>query len=182
VATATGLEIVKGMVQLTEEYSSGSAYDDRFVNEGGPSTVPIGGIIMWSGASVPENWALCNGQTAYGVTTPDLRNRFVLAAGGSYSIGSTGGASTHTLTIDEMPSHNHGVTDPGHTHAYTSPLIGDYPGLDHDENGSAVEYPYHNWGTTSSSTTGISIQSRGGGQAHNNMPPYYALAFIMRVR
>ncbi|MFH1145079.1 MAG: tail fiber protein [Candidatus Eisenbacteria bacterium] len=160
-----------------------SGLDTRFVNEEGPGTIPVGGIVMWSGGSVPSGWALCNGQTVNGHTTPDLRDRFVVAAGGGYSIGSTGGESMHTLTTSEMPSHDHGVTDPGHAHFYTSPVYGNYQGLDYDgENGTAVEYPYENAAGTVSATTGISIQSSGEGAAHNNMPPYYALAFIMRVQ
>jgi microcystin-dependent protein len=180
----TGLQVSDDAVMLTAAYSSGSALDSRFVNEEGAGTIPIGGIIIWSGAigSIPSGWALCNGQTANGHTTPDLRNRFVLGAGSGYSVGSTGGESTHILTESEMPSHNHGVTDPGHHHAYTNPNYGNYAGLDHDENGSATEYPYEDASSTGNGLTGISIQYAGGGNAHNTMPPYYALAFIMRVQ
>ena len=47
----------------------------------GYGTVPIGTIVMWSGSTVPDGWALCNGQTANGVRTPDLRNKFIVGAG-----------------------------------------------------------------------------------------------------
>jgi hypothetical protein len=68
--------------------------------------MPSGGIIMWSGsvATIPAGWLLCNGANG----TPDLRNRFVLGAGSSYVPGATGGSSTHELTINELPYHNHG--------------------------------------------------------------------------
>ncbi|MCK4412964.1 MAG: hypothetical protein KAY32_05425 [Candidatus Eisenbacteria sp.] len=139
---------------------------------------------MWSGsiASIPSGWALCNGSTVNGHPTPDLRNRFVLGAGSSYSVGATGGEASHTLTINEMPSHSHGVSDPGHTHLYTNPVYGSLQGMVHDENGTAVEYPIADGWNTASSTTGISVNSAGSGWAHNNMPPYYALAYIMRVQ
>jgi len=118
VNTGTGLEISSDAVRLTAAYSGGSAHDSRFVNEEGPGTIPIGGVIMWSGSigSIPSGWALCNGGTVNGHTTPNLLNRFVLGAGSSYSVGSTGGETSHTLTINEMPTHSHGVSDPGHTH------------------------------------------------------------------
>ncbi len=189
VTTGTGLEISDDAVRLTAAYSTGSAYDSRFVNEEGAGTIPIGGIIMWSGSvgSIPTGWALCDGSTVNGRTTPDLRGRFVLPAGSGSGltprgVGETGGEETHTLSANEMPSHNHSVDDPGHAHSYTNPLIGNYQGLNHDENGSAVEYPYENWGTTASSMTGISLGNTGSSWAHNNMPPFYVLAFIMRVQ
>lgn len=66
---------------------------------------PAGIITMWSGSqsNIPTGWALCNGQNG----TPDLRNRFIVGAGDEYNVSSNGGAKTHTITIDEMPSHSH---------------------------------------------------------------------------
>jgi len=80
----------------------------------GDGSVPRGVIVMWSGsiATIPSGWALCDGANG----TPDLRDRFVVGAGSSYSVGATGGENIHTLTVAEMPSHNHTYTDPGHTH------------------------------------------------------------------
>jgi microcystin-dependent protein len=61
--------------------------------------VPAGAIIMWSGASVPSGWALCDGTN----DTPNLVNRFVVGAGSTYSLDATGGSANATL-----PSHTHG--------------------------------------------------------------------------
>ena len=94
--------------------------------------VPVGGIIMWAGAlgSLPGNWELCDGANG----TPDLRNRFVLGAGGSYGVGSTGGAESLSLGHDhesggaagtsstETNNHGHGVssnTGAGSNHTHT---------------------------------------------------------------
>jgi hypothetical protein len=78
----------------------------------GASGIPSGGIIMWSGsiAEIPAGWALCDGTNG----TPDLRDRFVLGAGSTYAVGDTGGAMTHTHTvnIDAFVS----ASSSGHTH------------------------------------------------------------------
>lgn len=70
-------------------------------------------------------WGICNGVSYTGplgaIATPDLRDRFMTGALGSYSIGNTGGANAVTLIVAEIPSHTHGVTDPGHTHIVTDP-------------------------------------------------------------
>lgn len=152
--------------------------------------VPVGGIIDWSGsiASIPYGWQLCDGTNG----TPDLRGAFVLGAGGAYAVGDTGGAATHTLTAAEMPAHTHDDgtyatdTEPGHHHASkerndfatggsTNGLQAqDSGGADNGAAGSAAG------GSHNHDVIGTS-GSAGGGVAHNNMPPYYALAKIMRV-
>lgn len=74
-----------------------------------------------------EGWAICDGQSHYNsklkknIQTPNLIDRFVVSAGGSYSVGDTGGSNTVVLSVNELPAHNHAVTDPGHTHDITDP-------------------------------------------------------------
>lgn len=58
--------------------------------------VPRGTIVLWSGSTIPTGWHLCDGTNG----TPDLRDRFVYGAGGSFSIGNTGGSATHSHSID----------------------------------------------------------------------------------
>ena len=74
----------------------------------GPELVPAGVIVMWSGAvaSIPPSWALCNGSNG----TPDLRDRFIVGAGGSYEVGDIGGSASVQLTSAEIPAHNHNVS------------------------------------------------------------------------
>ena len=153
------------------------------------------GDIKYSCKSVDhDGWLKCTGSaisrsdyadlftsigTAFGsgdgTTTfnlPDARGRVLGAIGTgagltARSLGDTVGEETHTQTVTEMPSHNHGVTDPGHNHAYqnqagnTSAEISGSAMADNDE--------YNQ--TTGTSPTGITIDNTGGGQAFNVMQP-----------
>ncbi|MBW2675885.1 MAG: hypothetical protein JRD89_21210, partial [Deltaproteobacteria bacterium] len=94
--------------------------------------------------------------------TPDLRDRFIVGAGSSYALGDTGGEATHTLTIAEMPSHTHQI---GQDQKYVCAT----PGETYVARAGSGTTVYWNTGAT------------GGGQAHENRPPYYALYFIMKA-
>lgn len=137
------------------------------------ATIPSGLISMWSGSigSIPTGWALCDGTSG----TPDLRNRFVIASGGTYAVGTTGG-SADAIVVSH--THTATVSDPGHFHALygTTVPIGSGQGAAADVTGS----PFGNTGTA---TTGISVtnQSAGASGTNANLPPYYALAYIMKT-
>tara|TARA_S200000501_G_scaffold366916_1_gene402484 strand:+ start:1176 stop:1820 length:645 start_codon:yes stop_codon:yes gene_type:complete len=83
--------------------------------------IPVKGIIMWSGtiaeAEALSNWRICDGTNG----TPDLRDKFVLGVGSTANAstaakGELGGSNTIQLSIDQMPEHNHNITDNGHIH------------------------------------------------------------------
>lgn len=154
-----------------------------------PAGMPSGGIIMWSGstASIPSGWFLCNGSNG----TPDLRDRFVVGAGSSYGVGATGGANSVSLSTSQIPSHSHtfnGTTNTvgAHDHGY---LIGQffvpvpnqgtitYGYLDNTPNGSSRATSLN--GSHAHSISGTT-SSTGSGSLHENRPPYYALAYIMK--
>lgn len=149
-------------------------------------SVPSGAILLWSGsvASIPAGWRLCNGLNG----TPDLRDRFVVGAGSTYAVAATGGEAAHTLTSAEMPSHTH--SDPAHSHSFSG--SGSFPYNNGSYSGGALSgsFPatYQNSGTytisisgSTSSSSGGSTGSAGSGSAHNNLPPYYSLAYIMKI-
>jgi hypothetical protein len=208
--------------------------------------VPSGFIGMWSGsiASIPTSWLLCDGTNG----TPNLRDRFIIGAGSTYAVAATGGsadstlpAHTHTLsasgttssadlnhthsgttgTMNSNTSHSHGISDPGHQHAYRN----DGNGVDTAFGGNQgnVGGPTVQGGTggqtsistrTQSASTGITgTQSTdinhthgfttggmsanaththtvtvtgtsgatGNSPTNTNLPPYYALAYIMKA-
>ena len=131
------------------------------------NALPAYSIIAWGGLrvglAIPDGWLLCDGNN----DTPDLRGRFIVGSGkgnglSSYTDGQTGGAERHRLSIDEIPSHTHG-----------SPLSrSKCKGHDCPIGGWGGDYGYLNSDVQSSPT--------GGNKEHNNMPPFYALAYIMK--
>jgi len=142
--------------------------------------LPTGIITMWSGSivSIPDGWSLCDGSNG----TPDLRDSFVVGAGAYYTIGEVGGVISTTLTIDQLPAHSHSAsasTDGQHTHSYaTHTHSGSDRGIYSDSG-----RPYYSTGTTTPSgshTHTITVDETGGGQSHDNRPPFYSLAFICK--
>lgn len=111
---------------------------------------PTGIIVLWHGAivDIPDGWTLCDGTAG----TPDLRDRFVVAAGGGWAPGATGGTLTHTHTF----------TSNGHHHHFP------YPGGDFAD------------GTNISDQTSTETDT-GTTDPENHLPPYYALAYIMKT-
>ncbi len=156
----------------------------------GNGTIPIGGIIMWSGTdgSIPANWALCNGSNG----TPNLVDRFIVGRGNNYSSGATGGQ-----TDSIIPDHTHTVTGGSHGHPvrHSTQITG---AVDADASGGYVldntgvqDFTANN--STPGSTSGDQIGQSGsltmtaanpaGSEAvtDKNLPPYYAIAYIMRI-
>jgi microcystin-dependent protein len=184
---------VNGTVTATAVNVGGAVSAASFQGHG---TIPLGGIIMWSGTGAPPaGWALCDGSTVNSRKTPDLRGRFVLGSGSvagltARSVNQVGGAETHQLSAAEMPVHNHpgsGVVGTGGAHAHN--YISGWGSRSGIAGGSfnEGEIGYRGtWNTTTqhdghSHPITVTVGNAGSGAAHNNMPPFYVLAFIMRV-
>ena len=143
----------------------------------GNGITPLGGIIMWSGnlSDIPDDWALCDGTTKNGRTTPNLSGRFIVGAGAhyasderetltaNYEVGNTGGRGMYVLSPDEMPKHTHNTS----FRSKSNPGDQNQSGLGHSGGGGDVITP--------------TLES-GKNESHENRPPYYVLAFIMRVQ
>ena len=139
-----------------------------------------GMIMLWSGsiASVPSGWALCNGSNG----TPDLRNRFVVGAGSTYAVDATGG-SADAIVVSHTHTATSTVTDPGHLHVYRTgvgenTVVSGAPA-------NAATGPTYQTINTDTNTTGITVAttnaSTGSSGTNANLPPYYALAYIMKL-
>ena len=148
-------------------------YVDSLINNACPS----GAIIMWAGSSVPSGWALCDGNNG----TPDLRNRFIYGTDLN-GIGNFGGSADAVVV-----SHNHNavVHDPGHFHTtegnwgqhnVTHDTSYAVPGLrrDHDD----INNPLIQRRATGVT---VSIDDEGESGVGKNLPPYYTLAYIMKL-
>lgn len=121
-----------------------------------------GMIILWSGAAdaIPSGFVLCDGNNS----TPNLSGRFVVgydASNSDYDVNDTGGSESVTLTINQIPAHTHNIN-------------------------LAVRSFYQEprnfgVGTDGSANNSEDTGSTGGGQSHENRPPYYALCYIMKT-
>lgn len=145
--------------------------------------VPSGAIVVWSGmiANIPDGWVLCDGNNG----TPDLRDKFIVGAredeggvakskimgflaqaGGAIAHDHGGETKPHTLTIAQMPKHHHGYM--------ATPWTGG-------------RYDGHSSPLMTQQVSGVT-DDEGGSQPHThligsdfNVPPYYALAYIMKL-
>ncbi len=173
--------------------SSGASSAPSFA---APEAIPAGVIVMWSGtlATIPSGWSLCDGTGG----TPDLRSRFVKGAPASTNPGGTGGSSTTSLTISNLPAHDHGSVGShshsgssgsggSHSHTYTAPANAQNLALG-AVNASIVSSPGSSTGSAGSHSHSVSVSSGGGhthssvgsGTAFNHEPAYYELAYIMK--
>lgn len=156
--------------------------------------LPVGVVLPYAGTQAPTGWALCNGQllnkntyntlfqvlgTQYGMSgdsfrVPDLRDRFIAGAGSSYAVGATGGAAQVFLGVNQIPGHTHDIG--GKASTAQSNGVGMYQSTVAGGTGWQVLST-----TENGSLSGLIAKSTGGGQAHENRPPYLALTYIIKV-
>lgn len=153
------------------------------------SGVPTGCILMWSGSilSIPSGWYLCNGTNG----TPDLRNRFLVGAGSTYAVGATGGSAdsvvvshTHTGTTNNNGNHRHGLN--GNTGGTVRQLGAQSARIAaFSDNPAGQSFVTQYAGTDIMEEDGnhnhsFTTDSSGSSATNANLPPYYALAYIMK--
>jgi microcystin-dependent protein len=154
----------------------------------------LGEVKIFAHNLIPQGWALCNGQflpinqnqalfsilgTQYGgngqtnFALPNFRGRIPVHQGAGFNVGQTGGQEAHTVTMSEMPAHNHFVQ--------CSTVAGTLIGPNGNVWGTTTQNPYAaiNPNTAMFPTT---ISNTGGSQPHNNMAPYLVLNFIIALQ
>lgn len=156
--------------QMTpEEQADGTEY---FVWNGGSAKIPldyfypIGSIYMSVNSISPA--------LLFGGTWEKIENKFLLGSGSEYGLGNEGGEATHILSVSEMPSHRH--TFKSSNYGWEDATI--YGMKDSSSGNNVGLSPYNKYELASNNVT---MQNTGGGQAHNNMPPYLVVNIWVRV-
>ena len=174
----------------------------------GSTGIPVGTIAMFGSASAPSGWQLCNGgsastsalQSVVGSNVPDLRDKFIVGGGNSYSHGNNGGNANITLSLANLPSHTHGD---GTLSASNQSITGTVTKISECYNvagGATGVFTRYNTGnspvtgsSSNSPTAGFSMDashshdvtgntgSAGSGSSFDNRPPYYAVTFIIKT-
>jgi hypothetical protein len=153
---------------------------------------PSGGIIMWSGsiASIPSGWFLCDGANG----TPNLRDRFVVGAGSTYAVNATGGSAdaivvshTHTASTSTAGNHQH-YTFNGSFYTGGDISSSTYPAWaagagdqQYNIKGTSTVADRGLTNTAGNHTHAVTVNSTGSSGTNANLPPYYALAYIMKA-
>ena len=123
-------------------------------------------------------WHLCDGTN----DTPDLRGRFILGASASHSVGTTGGEEATGISIANLPPHSFsGTTSTNGAHTHPITVSGSNGWGGHCHNGSSsADQTYYTESSGAHNHT-FTTNTLGSGVKHNNMPPFYTLAFIMKL-
>ena len=163
---STDLDAIRSLAAMSKRIQDGGLTINGDLNVTGAfNYLPRGVILSYNSITAPSGWAICDGNNG----TPDLRGRFILGTGQGTNLTNrtwkdTGGTETHTLSINEIPAHNHKFS------GYN------YQQWAHTPNGDRVSMPLR-----SDYSTNLTTENSGGGSAHNNMPPYYVLTWIMKL-
>lgn len=176
------------MDKLTYQYN-GTSWIPLIMSN---SDIPVGSIYEFGGSAAPDGYLICNGSaisrtdyselfavigTSYGsgdgsttFNLPDLRSRVPIGLDSRDSdfdiLGETGGEKTHTLSVNEIPSHSHDLV---YVKSNSTPL--NYAGVSG-----------FNPNNTGVGTKENAVENAGGGQAHNNVQPYQVVNYIIKYQ
>lgn len=210
----TGGTEVSGRLHVEGQTTVNGALVANALHVGGVNhaSVPRGAIVMWSGKlnEIPQGWALCDGTQG----TPNLLDRFILSVSASENPGGTGGDHQRTLTVNQLPSHDHTGTTSTNTHRHTGttgyqnqnathrhpiytyqddwnvsggngrPSWGADNGpwkAHHNTAYANTDHTHHFTTSNESHSHSFTTAKTGGGQAFDNRPKFFKLAFIMKL-
>lgn len=183
-----------GTLITAEELNRIEAGIQEAIQAAAAALVPVGTVLLYSGWGVPTGWLECDGReltrtaypklfealrTVYGgndgagtFRLPDLRDRYPMGVSRNRPVGSYGGEASHKLTVDEMPAHQHDVCGTNNI----------WPSTGLWKTNLNAGNDWHGPGTSGPGELGhLTTKRVGAGQAHNNLPPYVALYYIIRA-
>lgn len=180
-------------IGLTGAVTGSAKFDgteDISINVEPIPVLPTGIITLWYGSllDIPNGWVLCDGRN----NTPDLRDRFVMGAGGLHDPRSNGGSTDVTIGLNHMPMHQHSISESSHNHLFPGDdQLSFANGAGGWTNRSVAGFGYDAtsegggggriWVTTDAKTGITTTNAEGDGDPMEIMPPYYALAYIMKL-
>jgi hypothetical protein len=147
--------------------------------------IPAGMIMLWYGSTgtIPTGWKLCDGTLG----TPDLRDRFIVGAGATYLVNGTGGTADaivvthgHTFSGDALSGHAHGYDDAYFAESNNPPYNIQGSGRTDYDNGYVYRSPRPTTDSVSAGTPSGTVNTTGSSGTNANLPPYYALCYIMK--
>ena len=180
---------VKGTVHVQGKLIFGGSWQSdqdisaASIQENGYDLLPVGSIVMWDSTKLPnDNWEICDGTTYGDVRTPDLRGQFIVGAGKRsnngdqsdsykmiFSLNDHGGSPEIALDMDEMPKHSHVIGKTDFKFEY-------FTGLKISTEAKLTK------GKNISTHLQTSLDYSGSGENIPNIPPYYCLFYIMKVK
>jgi hypothetical protein len=169
----TGVELIKvdqiGQLQVTlDDGTKFPAGPVRGPKGADCQNIPYGVIVAWAGTAInkPDGWAICDGTNG----TPDLSGRFIIGSSEpTYKPGAIGGEMEHTLSLEEIPNHKH-----------KTPNVENVEVDSINAGVNTLEEAVLSVDQSVTDNTSDIIGHTGNVKPHNNMPPYFALIFIMK--
>ena len=157
------LTLEESMESVNNQLQELNTFKNTFLN----LVYPIGAIYLSLNSTNPAS--------LFGGTWEQLKDKFLLGAGNNYNAGSTGGEATHTLTVNEMPVHEGHLTD------NNTNTGGNYAGYLANTTTTAYGSSGRGWNVQMGNEIVPAGHNKGGGAAHNNMPPYLTVYMWKRV-
>lgn len=164
-----------------------------------PTMIPVGATMTWHTATPPDNWLLCDGGIASASEWPDLFGIWgyqyggsgddfglldmgdfsPMGAAGTVGLDDEAGDLTHTLTVGQMPSHDHTITDPGHAHRVQKQSATVNAAVNTATPAARTDNTATPHIMTDSNTTGITVNANGSGLPHNILHPVKGVYWIV---
>ena len=188
------IDSIKNLSEIADKLQKGGlTIPGNLTVTGSFNLLPRGSIIAYNGTTAPSGWAICNGQKIGTYQTPDLRGRFIYGYN-NFGLRGTGGTASVTLEAKHLPVHNHSINNTSaHRHNPQACKVDDlhHPndkagwnfvpvGSDNEFGCQTLDHKYSS-DTAGAHNHGGATGNVGSGHAHENLPPYVILLYIIKL-